>query len=155
MTKTLKYDKHIVPGKKKVTKAVKRPHKVRATPMGRLHNKAKTAFNHWIRVRDCSNSTGGDWGKCFSCDKDILFVDMEAGHYIPGWLISPLRFDEKNVNGQCTYCNKYLSGNYGAYAFAIIKKYGQTELFRLESSRGAHKKWSREELENIIIKYKI
>ena len=147
MTK-LKFAKPI-----KKIKVKKRIARVRKTPLSRLHTKAKTAFNHWIRERDCRDSVGGDWGNCYTCDKNLLFGDMEAGHYIPGTQISPVRFLPMNVHGQCTRCNKFLHGNYGVYAVRLLRDYGQQELEYLETFRSAHKKWTREELEDIIKTY--
>lgn len=68
-------------------------------------------FSKFIRSRD--NHI------CITCGEHA----REAGHYIPR-SNRALRWDEKNVNAQCTKCNHYLSGNLAVYTMRLIDKYG-------------------------------
>lgn len=68
-------------------------------------------FSKFIRKRDNY--------KCFTCGKD----GNEAGHFKYRSHRST-RWDTRNVNCQCTYCNKYLSGRLDVYALRLSEKYG-------------------------------
>ena len=55
-------------------------------------------FNKYIRQRD---------KRCISCNAPT----ENAGHYFSAGNHASLRFDERNVHGQCIRCNKWLHGN--------------------------------------------
>jgi hypothetical protein len=101
-------------------------------------------FNPWIRRRDIGK-------KCISCPK-ILRGIFDAGHYYPSTNFA-LRFDEKNVHGQCVKCNQHLHGNLIEYRKGILKRIGPIELERLDSESHATRKWTRHELEDLMILY--
>jgi hypothetical protein len=110
----------------------------------KLLQKAQRVFNAFIRERD-------KYQKCISCGAPIT----EAGHYFSAGHHSSLRFNEMNVNGQCTRCNCFLSGNLINYRRGLIKKYGEEKVLMLENSADLRRarKWSRFELEEIIKMY--
>lgn len=110
-----------------------------------LKDKAQATFNKFIRERDCDKG-------CISCGAAIT----EAGHYFSAGHYTSLRFNEVNTNGQCVRCNRYLSGNLIAYRQGLIQRYGKEKVLLLENSAGLRKvkKWSRLELEIIILEYK-
>ena len=111
----------------------------------KLKKKAQDIFNKWIRERD------KDLG-CISCGA----IGSQAGHYFSSGHYSSLTFSEINVNLQCTRCNMFLHGNLIHYRQGLIKKYGEKKIIQLEEdSRYGIKKYSRQELEEIIMKYKI
>jgi len=120
--------------------------KKKLTPLPKLLAKAQIVFNRWIRFRDKDKG-------CISCGSQIT----EAGHYYSQGHHSALRFNEVNVNSQCTRCNKWMHGNLINYRHGLVKRYSQTEIDLLDSvgTRNAAKKWSRVELEIIIEKYKL
>jgi hypothetical protein len=101
-------------------------------------------FNPWIRRRDAGK-------KCISCHK-ILEGKYDAGHYYPSTHFS-LRFDEANVHGQCVKCNQYLHGNLIEYRKGLIKRIGMDEVLRLDSMAHQTRKWSREELLDLMLRY--
>ena len=92
-------------------------------------------FSKYIRLRD-SERTGDEWyGICITCprrrrvarieDGRLKFdYDWDAGHYVPrGNKVT--RYDEENVNLQCSYhCNRLNSGNLAKYKIALTHKYG-------------------------------
>ena len=85
-------------------------------------------FKKYIRMRDSHDG----YGKCISCGKLIqVGPNWQAGHYINSTYLS-LRWDEKNVHGQCKRCNHFLSGNLLEYRRGLIKKYGKEVLQYLE-----------------------
>ncbi len=105
-----------------------------------------TIFSRYIRQRD--------GGVCISCGKIDNWKNMDAGHYIPKTAGLSLYFDERNVNCQCTYCNRWMHGNLSRYAIALRKKYGETILEDLDKLRGKTIQISIPEYQKMIEKYK-
>jgi hypothetical protein len=64
------------------------------------------------------------------------------------------RYDEKNVNGQCVYCNMHLSGNIQGYREGLIKKYGEEVLQHLEIKKNNISNLGKFELSVLIDEYK-
>ena len=114
-------------------------------PLPKLLNKAQEVFNKWIRERDKENG-------CISCSGEVA----HAGHYFNQGQHSALRYSEINVNGQCVSCNTYKHGNLINYRKGLIRRYGSAKVEQLELNADLKKawRWSREELEQIIKKYK-
>lgn len=112
--------------------------------LSRLLEKAQYVFNKWIRQRDHDKG-------CISCGHKVT----EAGHYFNRGHYSALRFNEVNVNGQCTGCNCHKHGNLIAYRQGLVRRYGEAKTLMLENSADLWKvkKWSRVELEAIIKLY--
>jgi hypothetical protein len=113
-------------------------------PLPKLLKKAQIVFNRFIRERD--KNAG-----CISCGSQVT----EAGHYYSQGHHSALRFNEINTNGQCSRCNRWLSGNLIHYRNGLLSRYTKQELDLLDSvgTRSPVKKWSKFELEEIIKKY--
>ena len=58
---------------------------------------------------------------------------MHAGHYFSVGGYPAVRFDERNVNGECAHCNYYgAGGKQKQYRKNLIKKIGQKEFDKLE-----------------------
>jgi len=104
----------------------------------------RECFNPWIRMRDKGK-------KCISCHV-TLEGKYDAGHYYPSTNFS-LRFDESNVHGQCVKCNQYLHGNLIEYRKGLINRIGLDEVQRLDSMAHQTRKWTREELQDLMEKY--
>lgn len=108
---------------------------------------AQTVFNTYIRLRD------KDLG-CVSCGtkKPVQYC---AGHY---WNVGSnpgLRFDEDNVHKQCNKkCNMELSANLIPYRAELIRRIGQERFDALNERRNEVKKWTIEELKEIIQTYR-
>lgn len=100
-------------------------------------------FNKFIRERDKDKG-------CISCPGKV----QEAGHYFSRGHHGALRFNEMNVNGQCTRCNCFLHGNLINYRNGLVKRYGEDKVLLLESCKNNVKKWTRVELEVMIKFYK-
>ena len=108
---------------------------------------AQVAFNAYIRARD--------FGKeCISCGT-LLKGKFDAGHFFSQGGHANLRFSEKNTNGQCVKCNRYLHGNLLDYRNGIIKRYGESVLRDLEQNANAERKYTRKEAEEIRDLYKL
>lgn len=106
---------------------------------------AQQVFNSWIRMRDKGQM-------CISCGNRPL--KENAGHYFSSGGHSNVRYNEDNVHLQCEHCNTYLSGNLLNYQIGIEKRIGGERLLKLHSIAHAEKRWSKQELEEIIAKYK-
>lgn len=114
-------------------------------PVPKLLKKAEKIFNAWIRKRD-------ELEPCIACGKHC--EDYDAGHYVPVSKSSFLRFEEWNCNKECKGCNAFDSFHLIGYRKNLIKKIGLAGVEWLEQRRHQVKKWTREELNEIIEKYK-
>lgn len=88
-------------------------------------------FNKYIRLRDRNRP-------CISCG--IRSVS-DAGHY---WSTQQcpnpsMRYNEKNVNGQCAYCNRMNQGASQGYREGLIRKYGPGVIEELDIVRSVGK----------------
>lgn len=122
------------------TKITTKRKKIKSLPS--LLKAAQIAFNRFIRTRDHDKG-------CISCGREVT----EAGHYLSQGHNSAMRFNEVNVNGQCTRCNCFMHGNLIHYRAGLIHKYGEEKVLFLENQSRKVKKWSRVELEAIIQTY--
>jgi hypothetical protein len=106
---------------------------------------AQMTFNKYIRHRDKGLN-------CISCDKPPKKAN--AGHYFSQGGHSNVRFHEDNVHLQCEHCNSYLSGNLLNYQIGIEKRIGGERLIALHEQAHTTKKWTIQELNEIIETYK-
>lgn len=106
---------------------------------------AQMTFNKWIRHRDKGMS-------CISCGNEPKKAN--AGHYFSQGGHSNVRFNEDNVHLQCEHCNSYLSGNLLNYQIGIEKRIGGERLIALHEQAHTTKKWTIQELNEIIETYK-
>ena len=106
----------------------------------------QTIFNKYIRLRDNGLT-------CVSCDKPINGV-KHASHYLSSGGHSAVRFHEDNVWVSCYKCNVMLSGNQIEYRKRLIKKIGVERVEWLEENGNQVKKWTIEELKELIKEYK-
>jgi len=111
-----------------------------------LTKKAQTYFNAYIRARDKHKN-------CVSCDKP-LGSKFDAGHYYSAGGFGSVRFNELNVHGQCVYCNQHLHANLLNYQIGIEQRIGGEALIELHSQAHQVRKYTREELRDIIETYK-
>lgn len=112
-----------------------------------LLKQAQKVFNTWIRkVRDKDEP-------CISCGK--AHEDYDSGHYVPQGSSSFLRFHGWNVNKEGKGCNSFDKFHLIGYRKNLIKKIGEENVEWLENNRHRVKRWSRVELEQIILRYQI
>lgn len=105
----------------------------------------QTIFNKYIRLRDMGLN-------CISCGQPPK--KKNAGHYFSSGGHSNVRFDEDNVHLQCEHCNTFLSGNLLNYQIGIEKRIGAQKLIELQARAHLTKKWTIEELKDLIKTYK-
>jgi len=110
-----------------------------------LKKEADRIFSFWIRVRDKFT--------CFTCGKKGDLSSIQNGHYISRG-INVLRYDEINCNAQCVGCNVFKHGDMPEYSIRLQMKYGDHILKELHQKKQQFHQFSRQELEEIIEKYK-
>lgn len=107
---------------------------------------AQQVFNKWINLRDKGLP-------CISCGKPIN-GRVNASHYFNANNHWNVRFNEFNVHSSCITCNQYLSGNLIEYRKGLINKIGEEQLTLLELEANKTRKFTIEELKEIINTYK-
>ena len=132
--------------KQKNWKKEKKELKEKLETVQSLTKKAQTYFNAYIRARDKHKT-------CVSCDKP-LGSKFDAGHYYSAGGFGSVRFNELNVHGQCVYCNQHLHANLLNYQIGIEQRIGGEALIELHEQAHQVKKYTREELRDIIEIYK-
>lgn len=107
---------------------------------------AQAAVNAFVRARD-----EGEGKPCISCGR---MKPLEAGHWRSRAAYPELRFDTRNIEGQCAGCNRgqvryRRSGTVQqAFTAGMLERYGQA---RVDWCFGPHelKKYSKEDLERM------
>ena len=108
---------------------------------------AQQVFNKWVRMRDKDQP-------CISCGAKAGKYRITAGHYFPSTNKS-VTFNEDNLHGQCWFnCNSSKSGNLTEYRFGLIDRIGLERLEKLEIEARKIKKWTKDELKELILEYK-
>ena len=106
-------------------------------------------FNLFIRLRDSGLP-------CISCGRPMKQGNIDAGHLWSAGGHGNIRFNEYNVNAQCSRpCNKDLSGDANNYRIGFIKKYSAEKLAELDSIAHIEKKYTIPELKEIREYYKL
>jgi hypothetical protein len=90
---------------------------------------------------------------CISCN--TIPKKKNAGHFYSQGGHSNVRFDEENVHLQCEACNTHLSGNLLNYRIGLEKRIGAKKLTELEQRAHLEKRWTVEEIKEIIKIYKV
>lgn len=125
--------------KKKVTS------KKKEKTIAQLKKQAQRVFNAWIRERDNGEP-------CLACKN---YADkMDASHYIAQGSSGYLRYNEDNVHNTCYSCNRFKHGNLVLYRINLVKKIGKDRVEWLEDNVHKIHTWTREELLEIIERYK-
>lgn len=106
---------------------------------------AQIVFNKYIRLRDKGNV-------CISCQKQPK--KENSGHFYNANNHWNVRFNENNVHLQCEHCNTFLSGNLINYRENLLKKIGESKFQLLEAEANKTRKFTKEELKEIIDIYK-
>ena len=111
-----------------------------------LRRKLDKVFSAWIRGRDAPDN-GID--SCFTCHRH---AKLEAGHFIRRQHAAT-RWDERNVHGQCSYCNRWLHGALDDYYAALVREYGQGTVNELMRMKRTTVKYTRADYEEMIARY--
>lgn len=111
-----------------------------------LQKQAQVVFNKWIRERDKDEP-------CISCHQ--IKDKYHAGHFVAQGFSGFLRYYENNCHKQCVGCNLFKRGNLLEYRESLVKKLGEKEVNWMWEHRHDTKKYTREELLEIIERYKL
>ncbi len=106
---------------------------------------AQMVFNKYIRERDKDEL-------CISCKQ--VPKKVNAGHFFNANNHWNVRFDEDNVHLQCERCNSFLSGNLLEYRTNLLTKIGAERFNQLEARARVTRKFTKDELKELIKKYK-
>mgnify|MGYP001328630967 FL=1 len=109
--------------------------------MAQLKKIVQRKVNEYVRLRDKKLP-------CISCGRRGVAID--AGHYVAQGSSGLLRYELDNLNGQCQKCNRFLHGNLIEYRIGLVKRIGILQVEWLEKHRHDIKKWTREELNEIL-----
>lgn len=107
---------------------------------------AQQVFNKYINLRDKGLP-------CISCDKPIT-GRVNASHFWNANNHYNVRFNEDNVHSSCITCNQFLSGNLLEYRTRLISKIGEQRFNILEAESKQTRKFTKDELKEIIAIYK-
>ena len=107
-------------------------------------------FGGCLRSDYCNNVLVG-LVNCYTCGKTNHWKEMDVAHYIHK---DCLDFEPDNLRVCCARCNRFLHGNLGVFAEKLIKEIGQERVDRLRELSHRVKKFTRQELERIIEKYR-
>jgi hypothetical protein len=110
-----------------------------------LKKQADKYFSKYVRLRD---SVDG-YGQCITCDRTYHWKQAQAGHFVSR-SCNFLRYNDENVNLQCSGCNLFKAGDQYQYAKNLDLKYGTGTAEKLHSQRHTTHKFTAEELEKII-----
>ncbi len=121
----------------------------------------------WIRLRDLKITTENNLiGRCISCgkqwdvraysDNSILnpYPQWIAGHYFLSDRNLSVKFDERNINLQCYWCNRPMHGNLALYEENLKKKIGNFEFDELVRAKNKIKHYSIIDFEEMAEYYK-
>ena len=105
-------------------------------------------FNKYIRLRDKGQV-------CISCQKKLKEGNVDAGHMWSAGGHSNLRFNEFNVNAQCSRpCNKDKAGDINNYRLGFVERYGIEKLNEIDALAKIERKFTKEELKELMQVYK-
>lgn len=114
----------------------------------------KKYYNKYIRLKECYETTGStSHGVCVTCGKTKEFRQLECGHFIHG-AQDPYRFHEDVTHIQCTHCNKFANKSH-EYLDYMYNRYGVEHTENLRALRHSDFKYTRQELEDLEVKYKL
>jgi hypothetical protein len=108
--------------------------------------KVQVVFNSYIRERDRETN-------CISCERPLV-GKFDAGHYHNANNHWSVRFDTRNVWGQCVKCNRDLHGNLINYRIGLIKRIGLEELSKLDEISKETRKYTIPELKSLYDQYR-
>ena len=124
----------------------KKQKKVEIISKKALKDKVQRVFNKFIRLRD-------KYKPCISCG--VTSQDnWQAGHFWAMGSNGALRYHEENCHKQCISCNTFKSGNLLEYRLGLVKRIGIDRVNALDEMRHDVKKFTREELEELLTTYK-
>jgi hypothetical protein len=111
-----------------------------------LEAKLDKIFSEYVRLEQAD-----DKGMCIcvSCGIMKYWQDIDAGHFYSRQHRS-VRWDEMNVHPECRYCNRFNIDHHIGYFKFMLDRYGVYKMQELTDRKNTAKKWTREELQELI-----
>lgn len=107
----------------------------------KLKQEAQKVVNQYVRLRDKDKP-------CISCGHTGN-RQIHCGHFRPQGNTQQLRYYTLNTFAQCSTCNNHLSGNLVPYRAALVKRFGDEWVEKLEANHET-KKYTVEYLQKLI-----
>lgn len=121
---------------------------MKSKSLPKLKKDCEKVFNAYIRKRD-------EGKPCISCGQ---VKPLQAGHYYSVKGYDGLRFNEDNVNGECSGCNCFDDSHLILYGDNLQERIGTVKFNILKAEAAEYKrhgyKFTRSELEDLIVKYR-
>jgi 5-methylcytosine-specific restriction endonuclease McrA len=124
---------------------------VKRLSLSSLEKKLDRVFSEYIRLRVADE---GGTVECVTCGKLMYWKDgAQCGHFIKR-SNRATRWEETNCHVQCVGCNKWRNGMEAEHSEHIIKTYGVEAYHRLNRLKRTTAKFTRSDLEQMILFYK-
>ncbi len=112
--KTIKFNEQKAKYCKNQQKALVNRSQKPQKPLKPKIDEEQARINKIVRERDAGKP-------CISCG--VIGKTLEAGHFISKNKCKALRYDKRNIHGQCLNCNRILHGNYAGYRLGLISRF--------------------------------
>ncbi len=119
--------------------------------VAQLKRKLWKIFSEYIR-RSHANTEG--YAACYTCHRPYYYKKLHAGHCFSKGGHPATRFDEMNVKPQCVGCNLHKHGNSARFILNLQREYSVKDIHDLERRAKSVKKWTQDELCEMIDDYK-
>jgi hypothetical protein len=106
----------------------------------------QVVFNCYIRERDKGTL-------CISCERPLK-AKYDAGHFYSVGSYPNLRFDERNVHGQCVECNQHKHGNLIEYGERLLTRIGKQATDELHAAKNGRLSLTVDEIKELVKVYK-
>lgn len=104
-------------------------------------HKLDTVYAKYRKLSEIKN----DCLRCFTCTKVIPIELADLGHFV-GRQYKPVRWDDRNTQIQCRWCNRFNEGMKDEFALALQKKYGDKIVEELVQA-----KWMPLKLDSLVL----
>ena len=130
----------------------RRKRKPRVQTYAQLKKRLDAVFSLWTRLRFKGAVSGLGGVVCVSCGSHWDVKHIQAGHFVSRSYLAT-RWHPENVAPQCMQCNVFKSGNLAAYAAWGVNRYGMDWPARMVSLSRVPTKFSRGDLQALIVEY--
>ena len=125
---------------------IKKKSKRKPPTLPKLAEKAAVILQRIVRLKACDDQ---GYCSCVTCGSTKPWTDMQGGHFISRRHVIH-KLLEENIHPQCPYCNGFLDGNMVPYTIFMIDTYGRDFVEELQRTKLEVKKYTRQELVDLI-----